>query len=37
MVGIFQVIGIIIPLAGMIALVKRKQQSESSTKLLLAG
>lgn len=36
MVGIFQVIGIIIPLAGMIALVKRKQQSESSTKLLLA-
>lgn len=36
MVGIFQLVGIMIPFAGMIALVKRKQQSESSTKLLLA-
>ena len=36
MVGIFQLIGIMIPFAGMIALVKRKQQSESSTKLLVA-
>ena len=36
MIGIFQLSGIIIPFAGMIALVKRKQQSESSMKLLLA-
>ena len=32
----FQIIGITIPFAGMIALVKRKQQSESSTRLLMA-
>ena len=32
----FQLIGILIPFSGMIALVKRKQQSESSTRLLLA-
>ena len=36
MAGIFQVAGILIPFAGMIALVKRKQQSESSMKLLMA-
>ena len=36
MVGIFQLVGIIIPFAGMIALVRKGQQSESSVRLLLA-
>ena len=36
MTGIFQLAGIMIPFAGVIALVRRKQQSESSVKLLLA-
>ena len=36
MVGIFQIAGILIPLAGMIALVRRGQQSESSVRLLMA-
>jgi len=36
MIGIFQLAGILIPFAGMIALVRKKQQSESSMKLLLA-
>lgn len=36
MIGIFQLAGIFIPFAGMIALITRKQQSESSMKLLMA-
>lgn len=36
MAGVFQIAGILIPFAGMIALVRRGQQSVSSVRLLLA-
>lgn len=36
MAGIFQIAGILIPFAGMIALVRRGQQSENSVRLLMA-